>query len=164
MVITVLAFEPAVISEDGLYRYVLRRVWVENTQSQVWIMLNPSTADATNDDPTIRRCMSFSRAWGFGGIIVVNLFALRATDPKALRIHADPIGPDNDYYLESLTYGKRMNMAAWGAHTGANERARSLIASGHLPDKMLKCLGTTKDGSPRHPLYVKSSTIPAPWS
>lgn len=86
------------ISECGTYRYWLCREWSPGLDSLVWLMLNPSTADATQDDPTIRRCMGFARRWGYGGITVVNLYAYRATNPRDLLTAADPVGPENDRY------------------------------------------------------------------
>src|SRR5262245_19133112 len=89
----------ALISPCGLYRYWLTRTWDNSLRRVCWVMLNPSTADAEQDDPTIRRCVGFARSWGAGGIIVVNLFAFRASDPKALLRAADPVGPDNDGHI-----------------------------------------------------------------
>lgn len=91
----------AVISDCGQYRYLLSRDWESGLQRLVFIGLNPSTADAEIDDPTIRRLIGFSKAWGYGGFDIVNLFALRSKDPKMLCDHDDPIGPLNDTYLSS---------------------------------------------------------------
>src|SRR5262245_13227298 len=104
----------AELSPCGRYRYALTRTWGDPKKVVCWVMLNPSTADADQDDPTIRRCLGFSRAWGAGGLVVVNLFALRATDPDQLRIAADPVGPDNDSHLSTAAFG-RLVVAAWGA-------------------------------------------------
>lgn len=131
----------AVISPCGQYRYRLDRRWGDGP-TLGFIMLNPSTADAEIDDATIRRCMGFARREGCGGIQVVNLFAYRATDPAHLLTVADPIGPENDLYVRSL---KGPVVAAWGAHP----MARKGFFGRHL-----LCLGKTKDGYPRHPLYV----------
>lgn len=154
----------ALISDDGIYRYLLRRHWSSPTESLGWIMLNPSTADATTDDPTVRRCMGFARRWGFGGIAVANLFALRATDPAALKSHPDPVGPDNDDLLTRMIGNLHVVMVAWGAHAGATGRVRALMASRVPPPQGLMCLGTTKGGQPRHPLYVKADARPIPWN
>ncbi len=151
----------AVISPCGTYRYVLTRKipsvlrWVKPA---LFIMLNPSTADAVQDDPTIRRCISFAEREGCTQLRVVNLFALRATDPRELATHEDPIGPENDSFLRSEILVSNavggLIVAAWGANKFAKDRACSVVDNFHqLP---LMCLGNTKDGSPRHPLYVKS--------
>jgi hypothetical protein len=153
------------ISEDGVYRYELGRWWAHGVAPiDTWIMLNPSTADAAVDDPTIRRCMAFSRRWGAGGIRVVNLFALRATDPNTLRRRPDPIGPDNDAAIarsvELTRAGGARVLAAWGSHVMSVHRAR------HVRDLVgdpLLCLGTTRGNHPRHPLYVRGDTEPVPW-
>lgn len=143
----------------GSYRYKLWRTWDYDLMPTAWVMLNPSTADATVDDPTIRRCMAFSRRWGAGGIIVVNLFALRATDPadllRAARAGTDPIGPENDRHLLDVFPACDVVIAAWGAHAMAKDRAKAVLSL--VPETMeLSCLGTTKAGYPRHPLYVSA--------
>ena len=142
------------ISKCGNYRYELTRRWDDDLPMLGWIMLNPSTADASIDDPTIRRCIGFAKSWGFGSIMVTNLFALRATNPRELLSHPDPVGPENDNWLELQP---QVTVAAWGAHKMAIERVDSVR---HLN---LMCLGTTKSGAPKHPLYVPSSTTLEPW-
>jgi len=124
-------------------------------------MLNPSTADATKDDPTIRRCISFARREKATHLIVLNLFALRSTNPEALKTAEDPIGPDNDKHLqEFLVDDISWKVAAWGSHPFAKERAKD-VTRRFGP---FHCLGKTKDGSPRHPLYVKSDAPLKEWS
>ena len=152
----------AVISADGKYRYVLRRSlgsvlrWY---RPMLFVMLNPSTADAEKDDPTIRRCIAFAKREGMTHLTVVNLFALRATDPKELTEHADPVGPENDHYLiEELRKHRQTAVAAWGAHDIPGHRFTKL-----MPFLPMLCLGRTKDGSPRHPLYVKSDAPLIDW-
>ena len=146
----------AEISECGRYRYTLTRTWDASLPVLVFCMLNPSTADASQDDPTIRRCMGFARREGCGGIAVVNLFAWRATDPDELPVvDADKSGPDNSQHIAAIALGRRV-VVAWGAHHSAHphivlpfiKRLRASAASVH-------CLGTTKSGAPRHPLYVR---------
>lgn len=119
-------------------------------------MLNPSTADEIKDDPTIRRCISFAKREGCTGLTVVNLFALRATNPKELLKHEDPIGPENDKIIQDMLRLHQIGIvvAAWGAHPLARERSKDVMK---MLDSNILCLGTTKDGSPRHPLYVKSA-------
>lgn len=150
----------AVLSPDGVYRYALTRSWDDHAPRDVWIMLNPSTADASLDDPTIRRCMGFSRGWGAGGIWVVNLFALRATNPAELLTHTEPTGLHNDTVIDLVMARARDTggrvIAAWGAHPAAADRAVDLMHR----TRRLQCLGVTKAGHPRHPLYVRADTAP----
>ncbi len=147
----------AVISPCGTYRYELRRQWGPEPPVG-WVMLNPSTADAELDDPTIRRCISFSGAWGAGGIVVVNLYALRATDPGELARHHYPVGPENDRYWRAVADECSSVVCAWGAHPQAVEVARAVMYALRQHREKTWCLGTTKTGAPRHPLYVKSAT------
>lgn len=158
----------ATISSCGLYRYWLERKWASAGLPQVFVMLNPSTADATKDDPTIRRCINFAKREGATSLIVVNLFALRATDPKALNGVSDfAIGPDNNENIElalmcAATCHKPV-ICAWGANKNAPPRASALI---HLADDLgvnLVCLGTTKAGAPKHPLYLKADAPLVPF-
>lgn len=151
----------AEISGDGLYRYSLIRRWSAGPTLR-WVMLNPSTADAHVDDPTIRRCTGFARAWGYGEIVVHNLFALRATDPRALRVHADPVGPDNDLYLRRVGSPPVPTVCAWGAHGALHGRDRAVLAVLAESSTQVLCLGTTRAGQPRHPLYVPRTVTPTP--
>ncbi len=154
----------AMVSSCGRYRYSLSRCWDDSLPRVCWIALNPSTADASADDPTIRRCMDFSRRWGAGGIYVVNLFALRATDPRQLRLPGDPIGPDNDAYLkDAARAGFLCFVAAWGSSPIAAARVAPVLAIFRSAGQSLQCLGQTKDGSPRHPLYVRADTALVPF-
>lgn len=143
------------LSDCGRYRYWLGRVWGE-ADSLLFVMLNPSTADASIDDPTIRRCMGFARREGFGGVSVLNLYALRSTDPKALLTCDDAVGPENDAYLTlALTEQARRGnpvIAAWGTNAKHRRIVDVLTLVGGV---MWHSLGTTKDGHPRHPLYVR---------
>lgn len=151
------------LSECGYYRYTLSRHWGPG-EALMFVMLNPSIADSSIDDPTIRRCMGFARRDGYDGIVVQNLFALRSTDPSVLFAFShDPVGPENDAYL-SMTLAERVRrglpvVAAWGAgFTGrdAPRFARRVSAVQRLvPGVDWRCLGRTKAGAPRHPLYVK---------
>jgi hypothetical protein len=148
----------AVLSNCGSYRYTLTRKWSGSRPALTFIMLNPSTADGTLDDPTIRRCIGFARARGFGGIQVLNLFAFRATDPRHMMAAHDPVGPNNDgHIIAALTEAAAASspvIAAWGVHGTHNGReadVRKLSMECGVP---LMCLGLTKGGHPRHPLYV----------
>jgi hypothetical protein len=147
----------------GIYRYELNRVWDwDNTLPVVgWIMLNPSTATATVNDPTINRCIGFTKTWGYGGLVVRNLFALRATDPRGLIGHPDPVGPDNAMHLKSAVHDA-FTVCAWGSHRMARDLGRDLIESLRT-DVDLRCLVTNKDGSPKHPLYVRGDAQPVPF-
>lgn len=148
------------------YRYWLTRVWNRTLPVVAWVMLNPSTADAFVDDPTIRRCIAFSRAWGAGGLVVLNLFALRSTNPAALRLPgASPIDPPddlgaNDRHIRRWTEGRRV-IAAWGVHGTLCARDRDVLWL--LAGQRVECLGRTKGGHPWHPLYIKGATVPVPF-
>lgn len=144
----------AVISRDGLYRYALRRVWDASKPTVLFIGLNPSTADHRDDDPTLRRCMRFAMAWGFGQVAVANLFAFRTPSPRALRRARDPIGPLNDAWLRRLIGGAEKVVAAWGNHGSYLARDRAVLAMLERP----KCLGVTGRGFPTHPLYIRATT------
>lgn len=150
----------ATISPCGLYRYELTRQWGDGPILE-FIMLNPSTADGSEDDPTIRRCVGFAVAWGYGSIVVRNLYAFRATDPSALRQADDPIGPENLRYLSATDAD--FTVAAWGANPAATIWWGG-TATKTLTGRKLFCLGTTKSGSPRHPLYVPSRQTPVAWN
>jgi hypothetical protein len=168
----------AEISPCGRYRYRLTRCWDVGLPALGWVMLNPSTADAAVDDPTIRRVTSFSQRAGYGSATVTNLFAWRATQPADLLTADDPFGqPRNVEVLEALFTEHDVVVAAWGAKFAeiARTRNRWQVVTG-VPDhpKMIRamanrhgtdlvCLGTTKDGSPRHPLYVSGSAPFIPW-
>jgi hypothetical protein len=131
-------------------------MWDDDLPRMLFVALNPSTADATNDDPTIRRCIGFARSWGFGGVIVANLFAYRSTDPAGLRRVADPIGPRNDWWLSKLSGESELTIAAWGIHGSLLERDQAV-----LPKlKNVHHLGLTRHGNPRHPLYLPKHARP----
>lgn len=152
------------ISLCGQYRYTLWREMRSsiNAPFVAWIMLNPSTADASMDDPTIRRCISFTLDWGFSSMVVVNLFALRSPHPDVLALHRDPVGPDNNSWIANTVCPASRIVTAWGALPFARDRARSVCALLQGLDDVV-CLGTNKDGSPKHPLYVASATVPKPF-
>ena len=140
----------AVLSDCGRYRYRLDRRW-GNGPTMGFVMLNPSTADAEVDDPTIRRCIGFAKREGCGSLQVVNLFAFRATDPEELYAADDPVGPGNDNHVRYVLNRARIAVAAWGAHRLARDPGDAL-AKGW---RRMVCLGKTKAGAPRHPLYVR---------
>jgi hypothetical protein len=152
----------AVISADGVYRYRLERCWRDG-DTVAWIMLNPSTADADTDDPTLRRITAFSRGWGFGRLIVANLYALRATDPGQLWTAPDPVGPDNDRHIADAVSCHEV-IVAWGTNAKPERVVQVLDVIGRQPGVgHLHCLGVTKSGAPKHPLYVAGNTPMTLW-
>jgi hypothetical protein len=143
----------ATISACRGYRYRLWRRWGHGPTC-IFVMLNPSTADATQDDPTIRRVTRFARREGCGSIAVVNLFAFRASSPAVMKAATDPIGPENDEHLvRTLQNATGPVIAAWGLHGSFRERDRAVRL---LTNVQFSCLGRTKGGAPRHPLYVRA--------
>jgi hypothetical protein len=151
----------AVVSPCGRYRYVLRREVPDlfaTRRTALWVMLNPSTADATADDPTIRRCLDFSRAWGCDRMVVVNLYALRTTDPRRLWDAEDPVGPENDAHIGTAAGLAGLTVCAWGGHAKP-ERVAQILPLLSAP----QCLGRTRGGSPRHPLYLPKVTRLEPF-
>ncbi len=155
----------AVLSPCGTYRYRLSRtgLWL-STRRVVFVMLNPSTADASVDDPTIRRCIGFARTLECERLDVVNLYALRSPNPQDLIDSAqagiDPIGPENDAHIRDVTRGADFVICAWGAHPIAEQRIRPVLDV--LP-RPLFALGVTKYRAPRHPLYVRADAPLQVW-
>jgi len=150
----------AELSACGNYRYAISRVWDSQLSRVLFICLNPSTADADLDDPSLRRCIRFAQAWGYGGVVMGNLFAFRATRPRVLSDVQDPIGPENDRWLTRLRAASEVAVAAWGNRGALQDRARIVTAR---PGK-LYCLGRTASGAPRHPLYVSGTTQLQNWT
>ena len=149
----------AQISLDGKYRYFLSRRWNEG-KPIAFIGLNPSTADATLDDPTIRRCTRFARDWGAGGLYMVNLFALRSTSPTLLRNVVDPVGPENDEWIERAINGAKIVIACWG--NGGGLLGRHEVIRSRYKGK-LNALKITGTGMPGHPLYIPATATPQPY-
>ena len=154
----------AYISECGRFRYALERHFMDllgapSRGTVCFVMLNPSTADAFVDDPTIRRCVGFARTWGFGSLVVVNLYAFRATKPDDLAKAGYPIGPENDQVIGQAVTESQLVVAAWGASAepGRVTDVRALIKA---RGKTVHHLGLTKSGAPRHPLYVRADREP----
>jgi hypothetical protein len=150
----------ALFSSCRRYRYLLTRRWAPGPTA-LWIMLNPSTADAQRDDPTIRRCIGFSRRWGFGSMHAVNLFALRSTDPGALLEVRDPVGPDTDRHICAQARSADRVIAAWGAFPLGQARGAELLDRLPVP---IHSLGRTASGAPRHPLYLRATARPRPFT
>lgn len=156
MIVTVLICS-ALFSPCRLYRYDLWRKWGDEPYC-MFVGLNPSTADETQDDPTIRRCVGYAKRWNYGGLCMTNLFAFRATQPKDMMAAQDPIGPDNDRTLTTLSRGAGIVVAAWGKdgkHMGRDKQVMALLPH-------LYCLKQNKDGSPAHPLYLRGDAKPYP--
>ena len=148
----------AVFSDCGYYRYSLSRTWEPDRPKVMFVGLNPSTADAEKDDPTIRRCMGYARDWGYGGVLVLNLFAYRATDPRDLLRARLPVGEKNDHYLAYSQRGAELVIAAWGNHGTHMNRARMVVPL----FKRLYYLRLNASGEPAHPLYLPGNLKPRP--
>lgn len=145
------------MSDCGRYRYSLAREWDAKLETLCWLMLNPSTADASKDDPTIRKVVGFTRRAGFGSVIVVNLFAWRATDPDDLRTEirrpgGDPEGRENQDRILVAARVSDAVVCAWGAQPWARYQALRVLEWLRERDTRLLCLGRTKAGDPMHPL------------
>lgn len=150
----------AVLDTDREYRYRLWRTWDVEKPTAAFIMLNPSTADEDENDPTIRRCINYAKDWGYGTLEVVNLFALRATDPSELQDHTAPIGGANDVHLRKVCDEAEIVVGAWGANGSLHGRGREVA---EMLDVQLHALDTTKDGHPVHPLYQPADADPTAW-
>lgn len=147
----------ATISECGKFRYTLGRRWSDGPKLLAFVMLNPSTADADQDDATIRRCIKFAQAHGYDALEVVNLFAYRATDPKDLRKAGWPAGPDNDVHIEAVARAANAVCVAWGANVAALERPQIVLPLLRKIGTPILCLRITRSGHPQHPLMLPSS-------
>ena len=155
-------FVPAEFSPCRTWRYVLRRRW-SAAPPIAFILLNPSTADETKDDPTIRRCIGFARSWRAGGLVLGNLFALRSTDPRALRSHPDPVGPGNDSALLAIVdeVGRDGTViCGWGVHGTLMDRGEKVRASLRDWGCTPRALAMTATGEPGHPLYLPGGSEP----
>lgn len=156
------AASEAVYSDCEGYRYALTREWAAGRRLLV-VMLNPSTATETANDPTVERCERRARALGFGGFRVVNLFAWRATDPRDLRAVPDPVGPDNDVVLRDSVLWADSILCGWGGHGGLQDRAAAVLGMLRAQPRPLWHLGLTRQGQPKHPLYIGYSVQPMLW-
>lgn len=152
----------AAFSRCGRYRYKLWRQWSADP-GVLFLLLNPSTADAVSNDATIERCERRARTMGFGALLVANLFAHRSTDPGALYVVDDPVGQDNDRAILELANAASMVVCGWGKHGALHRRGEAvlqmLVQAGHEP----YMLQLNKDGTPKHPLYVSYAVQPRPW-
>lgn len=148
----------AVISDCQQYRYLLRRTWHAERPRALLVMLNPSTADASKDDPTIRSCVRLLNAQGYGSLEVVNVFAFRATDPDDLTKTEDPMGPQNERVIAAAVGRCDVVVCAWGAHHLAQRKTSFLKQFLSSRKPAIYCFGKTKAGAPKHPLYIKTGT------
>ena len=148
----------AKFSKDRAYRYTLSRVWHSNKAHVLFIGLNPSTADETINDRTITRCINFAKYWGYGGMCMVNLFAYVATAPEGMLRRSNPVGIHNDKYIKEAARTAGLIIAMWGT------KGTHLLRDNRVLDLLLEydiyCFGETKQGMPKHPLYLKATTTP----
>lgn len=157
----------ALLSPCGWYRYALWRIWNKQLPTLGFILLNPSTADAVIDDPTIARCCERARLLGFGGIYVVNLFAVRATNPEDIYTAPNPVGPDNDRWIRYYMTMCHKVVCGWGKHGSYCGRAKEVLAlfadlQKHF--ELLYALNINADGTPTHPLYLSYQATLMPYS
>lgn len=149
----------AIFDQSEAYRYTLGRKWGDGNRRVCFCLLNPSTADASVLDPTLTRCYGYAKRWGFDAMDVTNVFALRSTDPKGLRDVEDPIGPLNDEHILKLAQEADLVVVGWGTHAWLNHRHSRVMEL--LSDVCeMTCLGITKDGYPKHPLYLRKDLEP----
>ncbi len=154
-----------VISKDGVYRYSLTRSlsWPERPGEGacLFIMLNPSTANAETDDPTIRRCIRFASDWGYKDLWVANLFAYRATNPEVLKGGIDAVGRENDYWIKRMACQADLIICAWGNGGGLRDRDYAVFKL--VGQSNMRHLGLTRQNKPKHPLYLRADTQPMEW-
>ena len=146
----------AILSEDRKYRYVLSRIWDESKPLVVIIGLNPSTADEKDDDNTIKKCINFSKNWGYGGLYMLNLFAFRATAPSDMFNASSPIGEENSKYIEKYSKLSDKVISAWGNNGNFKNRSKEVLLN--IENKFY--LKLNKTGEPAHPLYLNKNLIP----
>jgi len=151
----------AVFSRCRSYRYLLWRRWDDSRLTVNFIGLNPSTADETQDDPTMRRCRQFAQDWGYGAFLMTNLFAFRATKPTQLKMATDPVGPENNKWIIEAANHSRMVVFVWGTHGPFQNRDDTIIS---LLEGRGYCISLTKHGHPAHPLYLKKNLRPVLFS
>lgn len=150
----------AKLSKCRNYRYALWRTWDDSKPNVMFVGLNPSIADETTDDPTLTRCINFAKSWGYGGVCMANLFAFRATQPTDMMAASDPIGSDNNKWLQKLAKDAALVVAAWG--NGGSYLGRSKQVIELLPN--MYCIKLNKSGEPAHPLYQAAKSQPEPMN
>lgn len=150
----------AILDSTRKYRYVLERAWGDNEKNYVnFILLNPSTADENQDDQTVRRCINLAKSWEYDGFYVTNLFAFRTRHPKILKESDEPVGEENDRYLEEIAKKSKKIVVAWGTH-GDFQKRNTTVLKLISAIKKVHCLEKTKFGHPKHPLTVKKTIKP----
>lgn len=147
-----------------IYRYTLQRIWEPGQPIVAFIGLNPSTATEVENDPTVRRCIGYALSWGYGGMRMLNAFGLRSTDPKGLKQIDDPVGPGNDLWIRKMTKDAALTVACWGTHAELNARHQQLVTMLNTAGCRIHCLGMTKGGFPKHPLYLRQSLTAVPFN
>lgn len=150
----------ALFSSCRTWRYSLIRAWDAEKPFCNFVGLNPSTADEVKNDPTVTRCIKYAHAWGFGGLIMTNIFAFRSTDPRRLKEVADPVGPENNTNLVQSALLSGLTVAAWGVHGRILDRHHQVLGLFKQASISVHCLGATKEGYPRHPLYLSRELRP----
>ena len=150
----------AIISKDKIYRYKLSRTWDSTKPTILFIGLNPSIADENVDDPTITRCINFVKDWGYGTLLMANLFAFRSTYPKDIYLIDDPIGKDNDHYLLECVTQSDLIVACW--RNNGTYMNREKVITELVPN--LYCLQKNKNGTPHHPLRPPRNIHPVPFN
>ena len=148
----------AEFSPDRVHRYALWRTWDKLKGITMFIGLNPSTADEVKNDPTVSRCINYAKRWDYGGMIMSNIFAYRATDPKVMKNAEEPVGPENNQWLLKLAKEANLIVAVWGNHGEFMARGKAVISL--FGGIELHCLAINKTGHPKHPLYCNSSLKP----
>jgi hypothetical protein len=156
----------AVISDCGQYRYSLTRIWDDSKPKVLFVMLNPSTADGTKDDRTIRRCKAFAESWGYGGLYVCNLFAYRATNPEELLKVNNPFGDQNIWVTRKLIDEVEMVVCAWGNRKIINKiiTPYTEVSLLNFCKEKLHYIEMSIDGTPKHPLYLNKDLLPKKWT
>ena len=147
----------AIFSLCRTWRYTLWRIWSPSKPACQFIGLNPSTATEEEDDTTVRRCIRYAADWGYGALIMTNIFGYRSTDPKGLMDIEDPVGPENDFHLAETSRAAGIVIAAWGNHDSLYNRCQKIH---EMIEKPLHCVAVTKTGQPGHPLYLKKNLKP----
>lgn len=166
--------DTALFSKCERYRYILTRNFLNskrppkkrpNSKLSVcnFIMLNPSTADAEKNDPTVARCCKYAQRWGYGALIVTNIFGYRATDPREMKAQEDPVGKLNMKYIYKAASDSDFIVCAWGTHGGYQNQGREVVEMLEEMQGIMHCLKITKHGHPKHPLYCKGDLKPASY-
>lgn len=150
----------AIFSTCRTWRYQLWRIWDKSKPYAMFLMLNPSTADEENNDPTVARCQDYAQTWGYGGLYVCNIFAYRATDRAVMKVAPDPIGPDNDRSIIQIAKNAGIVVCGWGNDGSFMNRSQYVCNLLNMLSISTHCLVLTNSGEPHHPLYLKKTLKP----